>query len=103
MDTWSQTLPPYFQLDHESLCQHRWYTFAKSRLWWRIWNLKIIVFRHILLRHAISERGQIPDPAAQAKQEECTRLCIEAANATVSSIHQYAVQGLTRLEGWYAT
>ena len=103
MDAWSHTLPAYFQLDQQSPCQHRWYTFAKSRLWWRFWNLKIIVFRHILLRRAISERGQIPDPVAQAKQEECTRLCIEAANATVSSIHQYAVQGLTRLEGWYAT
>ncbi|UPX15031.1 uncharacterized protein EKO05_0005498 [Ascochyta rabiei] len=103
MDAWSQTMPSYFQLDHQSPCQHRYYTFARSRLWWRVWNLKIIVFRHILLRRAISERGQIPDPVAQAKQEECTRLCIEAANATVSSIHQYAVQGLTRLEGWYAT
>lgn len=103
MDTWSYTLPSYFQLTHQNLCQHRWYTFAKARLWWRFWNLKIIVFRHILLRRAISERGQIPDPVAQVKQEECTRLCIEAANATVSSIHQYAVQGLTRLEGWYAT
>ncbi|KAF2997187.1 lactose regulatory protein lac9 and GAL4-like protein [Curvularia kusanoi] len=103
MDTWSQTMPSYFGMDHQSNCQHRWYTFARSRSWWRFWNLKIIVFRHILLRHAISERGQIPDPAAQAKQEECTRLCIEAANATVTSIHQYAVQGLTRLEGWYAT
>ncbi|KAF3037212.1 lactose regulatory protein lac9 and GAL4-like protein [Didymella heteroderae] len=80
MDAWSQTMPIYFQLDHQSSCQHRWYTFAKSRMWWRFWNLKIIVFRHILLRRAISERGQIPDPVAQAKQEECTRL-----------------------EGWYAT
>ncbi|KAF1933328.1 uncharacterized protein M421DRAFT_415666 [Didymella exigua CBS 183.55] len=103
MDAWSQTLSTYFQPDHQSSCQHRWYTFARSRMWWRFWNLKIIVFRHILLRYAISKRGQIPDPVAQAKQEECTRLCIEAANATVTSIHQYAAQGLTRLEGWYAT
>jgi hypothetical protein len=103
MDAWSHTMPSYFQLNQQSNCQHRWYSFAKSRSWWRFWNLKIIVFRHILLRRAISERGQIPDPVAQAKQEECTRLCIDAANATVTSIHQYAVQGLTRLEGWYAT
>ncbi|KAJ4984566.1 C6 transcription factor [Stagonosporopsis vannaccii] len=93
MDTWSHTVPTYFQLDVQSSCQHRWYTFAKSRLWWRFWNLKIIVFRHILLRRAISERGQIPDPVAQVKQEECTRLCIEAANATTGRLVCYVSAG----------
>jgi transcriptional regulatory protein GAL4 len=103
MDTWSTQLPLYFQPMHQSDCQFRWYLFAKSRIWWRFWNLKIIVFRHILLRRAISERGKIPDQVTQINQEECNRLCIESAHATISSIHQYAAQGLMRLEGWYAT
>ncbi|KAJ4362339.1 hypothetical protein N0V83_010432 [Neocucurbitaria cava] len=105
MEAWTHTLPPYLQISQGPSCQVRWYLFARSRIWWRFWNLKIIVFRHILLRRAISERGQIPDQATQSNQEDCKRMCLEAAHATVVSIHQYSTQGLTltRLEGWYAT
>ncbi|KAF1846974.1 uncharacterized protein K460DRAFT_279594 [Cucurbitaria berberidis CBS 394.84] len=103
MDAWTNTLPLYLQPLPQPSCQLRWYLFARSRIWWRFWNLKIIVFRHILLRRAISERGQIPDQATQASQEDCKVICLEAAHSTVISIHQYSMQGLTRLEGWYAT
>lgn len=103
MDTWSQTLPPYFQLNIQPTRQFRWYLFARARIWWRFWNLKIIVFRQILLRRAIADRGQIPDSAASPEQEECKRICVEAAHSTIQSICQYAAQELTRLEGWYAT
>ena len=99
MDSWAHTIPLYFQLTYESPCQYRWYLFAKARIWWRFWNLKIIVFRHILLRRVISERGQIPDQATQSKQEECKRICIEAAHLTITSICQYTSQSSTRLEG----
>lgn len=103
MDTWTYSLPLYFQLLQTPISQSRWYLFARARLWWRIWNLKIIVFRHILLRRAIFERGQIPDHAAQADQDACKHLCLEAAHSSIISIQQYAAQTLTRLEGWYAT
>ncbi|CAO2655200.1 Nn.00g102640.m01.CDS01 [Neocucurbitaria sp. VM-36] len=105
MEAWTNTIPSYFQLSQDSSSQLRWYLFARSRMWWRFWNLKIIVFRHILLRRAISERGQIPDHATQSNQEDCKRMCLEAAHSTVISIHQYSTRGLTltRLEGWYAT
>ncbi|RMZ71161.1 lactose regulatory LAC9 [Pyrenophora seminiperda CCB06] len=103
MDAWTPTVPPYFQLSHTSHLTTRWYAFARSRLWWRFWNLKIIVFRQILLRWAISERGQIPDQGTQSAQEDCKRICLDAAHSTVISIHQYAMHDLSRLEGWYAT
>lgn len=103
MDAWTRTLPSYFQLTQNSPCQLRWYLFAKSRLWWRIWNLKIIVFRHVLLRRAIAERGHIPDRATQSFHEDCKRICTEAAHSTIISISQYSMHDLTRLEGWYAT
>lgn len=103
MDTWTQNLPLYFQLNAQILCHFRWYLFARARLWWRFWNLKIIVFRHILLRQAIATRGQVPDSAASPEQEECKRICVEAAHSTIVSICQYSTQELTRLEGWYAT
>lgn len=103
MDSWCDKLPLYFRLDVQPSSQLRWYLFARARLWWRFWNLKIIVFRHILLRQAIATRGQVSDFAATSEQEECKRICVEAAHATISSIHQYSMQELTRLEGWYAT
>ncbi|KAI4960637.1 hypothetical protein J4E86_002262 [Alternaria arbusti] len=103
MDAWTHTVPTYFQLSHAPRSTAPWYSFARSRLWWRFWNLKIIIFRQILLRRAISERGQIPDLAMQSSQEDCKRICLEAAHSTVVSIHQYATQDLNRLEGWYAT
>ncbi|KAF1944745.1 hypothetical protein EJ02DRAFT_340289 [Clathrospora elynae] len=103
IDAWTRTIPQYFQLTRMAFSSARWYVFARSRLWWRLWNLKIIVFRHILLRRAISERGQIPDQATQSTQEECKRICLEAAHSTVTSIHHYATQDLGRVEGWYAT
>jgi transcriptional regulatory protein GAL4 len=99
MESWTHTIPLYFQPTYESPCQYRWYIFAKARIWWRFWNLKIIVFRHILLRRAISERGQISDQATQSQQEECKRICIQAAHSTIISICQYSSQGSTRLEG----
>ncbi|KAF7678469.1 hypothetical protein GT037_003850 [Alternaria burnsii] len=103
VDAWTHTVPPYFQLSRAPSSSVQWYVFARSRLWWRFWNLKIIIFRQILLRRAISERGQIPDQATQSTQEDCKRICLEAAHSTVVSIHQYAMQELNRLEGWYAT
>lgn len=103
MDEWKYSLPPYFQLERLPTCQTPWYLFARARLWWRYWNLQIIIFRHILLRRAISERGQIPDTDTQTSQEVCKRFCLEAAHSTIVSINQYTAQGSSRLEGWYAT
>jgi transcriptional regulatory protein GAL4 len=103
MDLWTLKLPLYFQLNVQPTCQFRWYLFARARLWWRFWNLKIIVFRHILLRRAIANRGQVLDSASSAEQDECKRICVEAARSTITSICQYSMQTLTRLEEWYAT
>ncbi|KAF2027454.1 hypothetical protein EK21DRAFT_114811 [Setomelanomma holmii] len=102
MDTWARALPSYFQPNIQPSCKHRWFLFARSRLWWRYWNLKIIVFRHILLKRAISS-GAVSESSAQLEQEECERVCVDAAHSTILSIHEYSMQGLTRLEGWYAT
>lgn len=103
MDAWCEKLPLYFRLDVQPTSQLRWYSFARARLWWRFWNLKIIVFRHILLRQAIATRSQLVDFASSPDQEECKRRCLEAARATIASVQQYSMQELTRLEGWYAT
>ncbi|KAH8691738.1 fungal-specific transcription factor domain-containing protein [Phaeosphaeriaceae sp. PMI808] len=103
LDTWCRTLPPYFQVNAQVSSQYRWHRFARSRLWWRFWNFKIIVFRHILLRRAIASRKQTLGLIAEPDEEQCKHICIEAAHSTIISIREYCTKTLSRLEGWYAT
>lgn len=103
LDDWSQTLPPYFQLDQEPPSQEAWYLFARSRLWWRLWNLKITLFRQILLRRAMSKTGHVPPFPVNAVDDKCRDACVDAAHSTVLSIHDFLEHNeLTRLVGWYA-
>ncbi|KAL2128544.1 hypothetical protein VTI74DRAFT_9042 [Chaetomium olivicolor] len=101
--TWSKTLPLYFQLDQELAASQPWYIFARARLWWRIWNLKIILFRQILLKRAIGRTRNVPATAVHKDDDKCTEICVDAAHSTVLSIQSYLEQAvLTRLAGWYS-
>lgn len=103
LDSWSQTLPRYFQLDSEPCAGEQWYLFARNRLWWRFWNLKIILFRQILLRRAMSRTSRAPAPPLNAGDDRCRDICVDAAHCTVLSIQTYlGGNELTRVVGWYA-
>ncbi|KAL2017231.1 hypothetical protein VTK56DRAFT_2390 [Thermocarpiscus australiensis] len=103
LDTWSRTLPPYFQLDQDLASSQPWYVFARSRLWWRFWNLKIILFRQILLKRAIARTRNVPARASHKDEDKCRDICVGAAHSTVLSIQSYLEQAaLTRLAGWYS-
>ncbi|KAK8078595.1 GAL4-transcription factor [Apiospora saccharicola] len=104
LDTWSKTLPPYFQPDRDVPCREEWYLFAKPRLWWRLWNLKIILFRQIVLKRAI-ERHQGPASTYAPNNQDnlCRDIGVDAAHSTVVSIHQYLNNCIhTRLVSWYS-
>ncbi|KAK4234591.1 regulatory protein GAL4 [Achaetomium macrosporum] len=103
LDAWSKTLPVYFQLDQELASTQAWYVFARSRLWWRFWNLKIILFRQILLKRAVSRTRNVPAATSHKAEAKCRDICVEAAHSTVLSIQDYLEQAvLTRLAGWYS-
>ncbi|KAK8093349.1 GAL4-transcription factor [Apiospora hydei] len=104
LDAWSKTLPPYFQPDRDVPCREEWYLFAKPRLWWRFWNLKIILFRQIVLKRAI-ERHQGPASTFAPNNQDnlCRDIGVDAAHSTVVSIHQYLNNCIhTRLVSWYS-
>ncbi|KAK8085939.1 hypothetical protein PG994_000913 [Apiospora phragmitis] len=104
LDAWSKTLPPYFQPDRDVPCREEWYLFAKPRLWWRLWNLKIILFRQIVLKRAI-ERHQGPASTFAPNNQDnlCRDIGVDAAHSTVVSIHQYLNNCIhTRLVSWYS-
>lgn len=103
LDSWVEALPPYYRQNPPTACQEQWHLFGRARLWWRFWNLKIIVSRHLLLRRVMkrSERAQMLH--GDAVEEKCGDICIDSAHSTIVSIHDFLGQAeLTRLVGWYS-
>ena len=103
LDAWSETLPSYFQIHRDVSCHHKWYLFARVKLWWRFWNMKIILFRHILLRNAKKDVEEELPPEIGVVDAKCREACVAAAHSTITSIHNF-LDGIvvTRFVGWYA-
>lgn len=103
LDSWKSTVPTYFQNDQAWPSSDYWYLFARSRLWWRFWNLQIILFRPILLRCAIQQLDGKSNHPRNSDEEQCKEICFTAAHLTIESISNYISQTqLTRLAGWYS-
>lgn len=104
LDAWAKTLPRYIQPGQgEHSCQEDWYLFAKARLSWRFWNLKIILFRQVVLKLAMRRAGSAPAPAVSEIDNQCRNLAVSAAHLTVVSIHDFLAQATpTRLINWYS-
>ncbi|OAA66915.1 c6 zinc finger domain containing protein [Niveomyces insectorum RCEF 264] len=103
LDGWSETVPAYFRLSAMPAANDEWYLFARSRLWWRFWNLKIILFRQLLLRRAVERNRQTNPTEAGPLQEQAIRIAVDAAQATITSIHDHlATANITRLTSWYS-
>ncbi|PNH64370.1 hypothetical protein VD0002_g4276 [Verticillium dahliae] len=102
LSRWAKTLPSFFALDYDGQCLESTFLFTKSRLWWRFWNIKIILFRQILLQQA-ARKGGIGEPLnAGSAEEQCRSIALQAATATIRSIDFYTRHGvITRLATWY--
>lgn len=103
LNVWSETLPPYFRLDQEAHSYDPAFFFAKCRLWWRLWNIKIILFRQLLLQRAVERSKRGVFKASSETELESMKQAMDAASATITSIHDYSQNGLlTRLVAWYS-
>ncbi|KAJ9134315.1 C6 zinc finger domain containing protein [Pleurostoma richardsiae] len=104
LDSWSDTIPPYFLPNRPPETDDQPYLFARSRLWWRFWNLKIILFRHLLLRQAVARnRSPITLTSNHPLDEQAIYIAIDAAQCTITSINSYLETAeLTRLASWYS-
>lgn len=103
LESWTVGLPHYFRLDQRVTCSDQWYLFARSRQWWRYWNLQIILFRPILLRCAMKRTNSGHFGQVDMDEEKCWGMCINSAHLTIDSIHDYIEQAvLTRLVAWYS-
>ncbi|KAF4960462.1 hypothetical protein FGADI_953 [Fusarium gaditjirri] len=103
LDKWSSTLPEYLKLDNDVGAAEPTFYFNRSRLWWRLWNLKIIIFRQLFLKRAIGRGNSSVATPYNNVDEKCMRIAVGAASATVASIDQYTNGGQrTRLVTWYS-
>lgn len=103
LDSWSKTIPAYFSLTLPPQVEEHWYLFARSRLWWRYWNLKIILFRQLLLGRAVERRSNASDLASDPLDQEAIKIAVDAAQSTIVSINDYlGTANLTRLASWYS-
>ncbi|EEY19324.1 lactose regulatory protein LAC9 [Verticillium alfalfae VaMs.102] len=102
LSRWAKTLPSFFALNYDGQCTESTFLFTKSRLWWRFWNIRIILFRQILLQQA-ARKGGIGEPLnAGSAEEQCRSIALQAATATIRSIDFYTRHGvITRLATWY--
>lgn len=104
LETWCETLPAYFKMTQDPVSLEPSYLFARSRLWWRIWNLRIILFRQIVLNRAMKRKRDNLVTTSTDPDNRCRDLAVQAANSTIVSISQFLTQTpMTRLINWYAT
>lgn len=104
LDNWANSLPGYFQLSQDPQNSEYWYLFARARLYWRLWNFKIILLRQILMRQVMKRYGEALHAAASSEAERCSRICIDAAHLTITSIDNYLRHSeMSKLVLWYLT
>ncbi|XWW95914.1 hypothetical protein V2A60_003883 [Cordyceps javanica] len=105
LDEWCDSLPRYMRLDgdDDQMSAEPGFYFNRARLWWRFWNLKIIVFREVLLRRAVERRRGHVLGLPNGVNEQCSAIAMSAASATIESIEKYTKHHeITALVTWYS-
>lgn len=102
MEEWYNELPYY--LKNAIPDEPDWLALMRNRLMWRDWNMRMLIYRPMVLRWA-SERWKATntavDPEDQA-EEECRLRCLQYARATISCMMEYMETHMcTRLGAWY--
>jgi transcriptional regulatory protein GAL4 len=105
IDAWQESIPSYFQLNNPDLHQNDYFILDGNRLSWRMWNLRIILFRPIVLRWAskhwtANQNGAVD--IENLEEEKCRLLCLQSARETIASISEHMAGNVpSRLASWY--
>lgn len=105
IDDWQESIPSYFQHSHQDVPQNDYFILARYRLSWRMWNLRIISFRPVVLRWA-AKHWATPDNheanIENPEEEKCRLQCLQSARETIASISEYMANNIpSRLANWY--
>ncbi|KAH8426456.1 putative C6 transcription factor (Gal4) [Aspergillus melleus] len=103
MEEWYNGLPHYFK-QPPPLSESDPFALVRNRLLWRDWNLRILVYRPILLRWA--SRRWTPNASTDYEEDplegDCRKLCLRNARLTISSITDFVNKHIcTRIGAWY--
>jgi transcriptional regulatory protein GAL4 len=102
MEEWYNALPDYIK-QPASLPVSDNFALVRNRLMWRDWNLRILIYRPVLLRWA--SRRWTPNTPTEPEDPfelDCRMLCLRNARLTISSITDFVNNHLcTRLGAWY--
>lgn len=102
LQSWTSSLPYYYQMEQLPSSSYDWYIFARYRLWWRCWNLQIILTRPFLLQWAEARLGKNRAHVDNAEKISCRQVCIHSAHMTLITANEYVAQhSLSRLASWY--
>ena len=100
---WHATIPSYFRLDQPPASSSDWYLFARSRLWWKFWNLQITLTRPFLHQWVSRRFESQHNLDGDREEQECKSLCTHGAHETITSIGDYIHQNkMSRVASWYA-
>lgn len=102
MEEWYNELPIYLKTAIPD--EPDWVALMRNRLMWRDLNMRILIYRPLVLRWA-SERWKSAntsnDPEDQAEQE-CRHRCLQYARTTILAMMDYMETHMcTRLGAWY--
>jgi transcriptional regulatory protein GAL4 len=103
VDAWEDSIPTYFQFEFPVIQSNETFLFARYRLSWRTWNLKILLSRPIVLQWAARSKNSDTSANPDTSEElQCRRICIQSASATINSISEFMAKGIvSRLSTWY--
>lgn len=107
INDWEHTIPAYFQTSNSKLRASFPLYFARHRLSWRVENLKIVLFRPVVLRWAARKWSTTNGTSDQSftessEEEQCRTRCLESASLTIKSVAEFAnTSAGTRLSTWY--
>ncbi|PWY82209.1 C6 transcription factor [Aspergillus heteromorphus CBS 117.55] len=101
MEEWYSGLPDYFKQPPTPVSDA--FALVRNRLMWRDWNLRILLYRPILLRWA--SRRWTPNSAPEPEdplEADCRMLCLRNARLSISSITDFVNNHVcTRIGAWY--
>ncbi|KAH8589154.1 C6 transcription factor [Bisporella sp. PMI_857] len=102
IDEWEDLLPSYFQPNSFAIQSHQAYVFARYRLSWRSWNLRIVLLRPILLRWSAKQKAEDSHVPETEEEANCRLACLQHARSTISSISNFMSLDInSRLSTWY--
>ncbi|EED13842.1 C6 transcription factor (Gal4), putative [Talaromyces stipitatus ATCC 10500] len=102
MEEWHSELPYYLKSAIPD--EPDWLALMRNRLMWRDMNMRMLIYRPIVLRWA-SERWKATENTVEPEDEaerECRLHCLQFARATISCMMEYMETHMcTRLGAWY--